>query len=175
MKIIELSKNEYKGYELEYKYITKFYYDVVIKKKKAITITLKKKKLRKKMEKKFVDKLFEDYIEAPDVFGIFDKKKLIAVIECSLESWNNRYRIYNLLVDPRYRKMGYGTALFKHAEEVATKKNARAIVLETQSCNDPAINFYMKQGLHFIGLDTMCYTNKDIDQKEVRLEFGKRL
>jgi len=155
--------------------VTKFYYDVVIKKKKAIIISLKKKKLRKKVEKKFVDHLFQDYIVAPDVFGIFEKKKLIAVIECSLDSWNNRYRIYNFLVDPRYRKMGYGTALFKHVEEVATKKGARAIVLETQSCNDPAISFYMKQGLHFIGLDTMCYSNNDIEQKEVRIEFGKRL
>jgi len=175
MKIIELSKNEYKGYELDYKYVTKFYYDVVIKKKKAIVITLKRKKFRKKVEKKFTDHLFEDYIEAPEVYGIFDKKKLIAVIECGLDTWNKRYRIYNFLVDPRYRKMGYGTALFKHAEEVAKKKNARGIILETQSCNDPAISFYMKQGLHFVGLDTMCYSDNDIEKKEVRIEFGKRI
>ncbi|PKK94206.1 MAG: N-acetyltransferase [Tenericutes bacterium HGW-Tenericutes-6] len=175
MKIVELDKKTYKGYELEYKYITKFFFDVVIKNRKAIVLTIKRKKFRRKQEKKFSSKLFEDYIEVPDVYAIFEKKNIIAVIEGSLETWNNRYRIWNLLVEPKYRKMGYGKALMTHMENIAKEKGARALVLETQSCNDPAIQFYLNQGFHFIGIDTMNYTNKDIDQKEVRLEFGKRI
>ncbi|MDO9628789.1 MAG: GNAT family N-acetyltransferase [Acholeplasmataceae bacterium] len=174
MKIVELNKNEYKGYELEYEYTTRFHYAVIIKKKKNIVISIKKKKMRK-TEKKFTDHLFAEYIENPRAFAIFEKKKMIGVIEGSLESWNKRYRIWNFIVDKRYRKEGYGKELFKYMVELAKKEDARAIVLEVQSCNEGAIGFYMSQGLHFVGMDTMSYTNNDIEEKEVRLEFGMRL
>ncbi len=175
MKIVELNKNEYEGYELEYQYFTRAYYDISIKKKQDIQIKIKRKKFRRKTEKGFKSKLFESYIERPQVFAVFDKRKIIGVIEGSLETWNNRYRIWNILVEKRYRDQGIGQALYRHIEAEAIKLSARAIVLEVQSCNDPAIGFYMKQGLHFIGLNTMEYSNDDIQKKEVRLEMGKRL
>lgn len=175
MKITELNRSEYQNYELDCKYITKAYFDVSIKKKKDIKITIKRKKMRKKIEKGFVSHLFESYIEKPQVYAIFDRKKVIAIIEGSLESWNNRYRIWNFWVDKKYRREGFGQALFSHIEHVAKDSGARALILEVQSCNDPAINFYLKQGLHFVGLNTMEYSNNDIQNKEVRLEMGKRL
>lgn len=175
MKINELSRSEYQNYELDCKYITKAYFDVSIKKKKDIKITIKRKKLRKKTEKGFVSHLFESYIEKPQVYAIFDRKKMIAVIEGSIESWNNRYRIWNFWVDKKYRREGFGQELFTHIEGIAKDSGARAMILEVQSCNDPAIHFYMKQGLHFVGLNTMEYSNDDIQNKEVRLEMGKRL
>ncbi len=175
MKIVELNRSEYQNYELDCKYTTKAYFDVSIKKKKSILITVKRKKLRRKLEKGFISHLYESHLENPKSFAIFERKRLIAVIEGSLESWNNRYRIWNLLVDKKYRKEGFGSLLFKHIEVVAKGLGARAIILEVQSCNDPAINFYSKQGLHFVGLNTMEYTNEDIQNKEVRLEMGKRL
>lgn len=174
MKIVELYIDEYKDYVLDCHYVTKAFYDVVIKKKKDIQIKIKRKKMRKQ-EKGFEAKLFESYIEKPQVFGIFDKKKLIAVIEGSLESWNNRYRVWNFWVDKKYRREGFGTYLFKHMIDQAVKIGARALILEVQSCNDPAISFYMSQGMHFIGLNTMEYSNNDIENKEVRLEMGRRL
>jgi ribosomal protein S18 acetylase RimI-like enzyme len=175
MKIIELTKDEYKGYPLSYQYTTKFYYDLSLKKKKDIKMSLKKKKFRKKVEKSFDSKLFEDFVENPKVFAIFDKKKMIAVIEGSYESWNNRFRIWEFLVDKKYRREGYGKALFNFISEYAIKLGSRALVLEVQSCNEPAISFYIDRGLHLIGFDTMSYSNKDIENKEIRLEFGKRL
>ncbi len=175
MKIIELSKKEYKGYKLEYRYQTKFFYDVKIKEKHDVKITLKKKKTLFKQEKTFKDELFADYIDVSDVFGIFEKKKLIAVVEGSLETWNSRYRIWNVLVEQKYRRKGYGKMLFDHIEMVAKKKGARALILETQSCNYPAIQFYKKMGYHFKGLDLASYSNDDIKKKEVRLEYGKEI
>jgi ribosomal protein S18 acetylase RimI-like enzyme len=174
-RIEQLSEIEYKDYKLEYEYITKSYYHVSIKKKKELKITIKKKRFRRKQEKKFTDYLFQKYVEQPQVFGIFDRKKLIGVIEGSLETWNNRYRIWNFLVDKKSRRNGYGKMLFDHIVEIAKEQKARAIVLECQSCNDPAISFYLKRGMHFIGLDTMSYTNNDIDNKEVRIEMGMRI
>lgn len=175
MKIVELQKETYKGYEIEVSYMTKAYHHIKIKKSKAINLTIKRKKTFKKQQKSFTMHLFEDHIEQPRVFGIFERRKLIAVIEGSIESWNNVYRIWNLYVSKRHRKEGFGTALFEHIEHIARTLDARAIILEVQSCNDPAIMFYQKQGLHFVGLNTLAYTNEDVQRKEVRLEYGKRL
>jgi ribosomal protein S18 acetylase RimI-like enzyme len=175
MKIVELSATEYQGYELEYTYVTKAYYDVVIKKRRGIVITIKRKKMLRKTEKSFKSKLFESYVEKPRVYAIFDRKKLVGVIEGSIESWNNRFRIWNFLVDKKYRGEGYGKALFDHMMMIAESEKARAVILEVQSCNDPAISFYMRQGFHFVGLNTMDYTNHDIENKEVRLEMAKRI
>ncbi len=174
MKIVALDQQDYKDYELDCHYVTRAFYDVIIKKKKDILIKIKRKKMRKQ-EKGFTSKLFESYIEKPEVYGIFDKKKLIAAIEGSLETWNNRFRIWNFWVDKKYRREGFGTYLFKHVVDRAVALGARAVILEVQSCNDPAIAFYLSQGLHFVGLNTMEYSNQDIEQKEVRLEMARRL
>lgn len=175
MKIIELQKSDYKRYALDCNYQTKAYYDVIIKNKKEIKISIKRKKYGSKQEKGFVSHLFEDYIEKPIVFGMFDQKKLVGVIEGSIETWNNRFRIWNFYVEKKYRNEGIGKALFEHMVEFAKNEKARAIILEVQSCNDNAIQFYMKRGLHFVGLNTMEYSNEDIERKEVRLEMGKRM
>ncbi|MBE0701499.1 MAG: hypothetical protein IH571_07410, partial [Acholeplasmataceae bacterium] len=71
MKIIELDKKEYKGFEIDCRYQTKAFFDVSIKKKKAILIKVKKKKLFKKKEKSFSATLFDEYIEAPRAFAVF--------------------------------------------------------------------------------------------------------
>ena len=46
------------------------------------------------------------------------------------------------------------------------------IHLETQSCNTNAIGFYLHQGFELIGFDKCCYTNKDIERREVRINLG---
>lgn len=175
MKIVELKKENCVDIELDCFYQTKAYYDVSIKKGKSITIHIKRKKLFKKMDKGFKAKLFEDYIQNPDVYGIYDGKKLIGCIEGSLETWNNRYRIWNFWVDKKYRREGFGKLLFEYITKIAEQKKARAIILEVQSCNDNAIKFYLKNGLHFVGLNVLEYSNNDIENKEVRLEMGKRI
>ncbi len=58
------------------------------------------------------------------------------------------------------------------AKEIALSQNRRAIILETQSCNTGAIEFYLHEGFELIGFDTCCYTNNDIDRREVRLDLG---
>jgi hypothetical protein len=49
------------------------------------------------------------------------------------------------------------------------------LILETQSCDVSAIDFYLKQGFDLIGFDSAAYSNDDIEKKEVRLEFGLSL
>ncbi len=73
---------------------------------------------------------------------------------------------------PAFQRRGIGRALLAVAKAQAQRERRRAIILETQSCNVAAIDFYLHQGFSLIGLDTCCYTNTDIQRKEVRLEFG---
>ena len=86
MKIVALDKEQYKGYEIETTYQTKFLHLVKIKKSKHIDITIKKKRIFRNKDRILQMKLFEDYIEQPDVFAIFERKKIIAVIEGSIET-----------------------------------------------------------------------------------------
>lgn len=174
MQIKPLDYGEYKGFELDCHYVTKVYRNVQIKEDRAIKVIIKRKKM-KKTQKGFLASLYESHIKNGMAYGLFKGRNLIGVIEGSLESWNNTYRIWNFWVEQRYRREGYGTELFTHIEKEASLLGARALILEVQSCNDPAIKFYEKMGLHFVGLDTIAYTNEDIRQKEVRLEYGKRL
>ena len=73
---------------------------------------------------------------------------------------------------PEFRGHGLGAAFLERAKADACQAGARMIVLETQSCNVPAIRFYLKQGFQLIGFDLASYTNDDRQRREVRLEFG---
>jgi ribosomal protein S18 acetylase RimI-like enzyme len=78
-------------------------------------------------------------------------------------------------VEEEFRRRGIGTLLLKHAVKISKEKGARMLVLETQTCDVPAINFYVKFGFELIGFDTAAYSNEDIEKKEVRLELGLKL
>lgn len=51
------------------------------------------------------------------------------------------------------------------AKDIAKANNNRAIILETQTCNVNAIDFYHSQGFLFDGIETTCYSNDDIKKK----------
>ena len=115
-------------------------------------------------------------MEEPSLFGAFVDGTLASYVETSHERWNNRLRISNILVEAPFRGMGVGRALFEQAENRAREVKARAVVLETQSCNVPAIRFYEKMGMGGgIGCDLLAYSNEDISRGEVGLEMGKPL
>ena len=65
--------------------------------------------------------------------------------------------------------------LMKRAVEVAKERGARMLILETQSNNAVAIDFYLRLGFQLVGFDVAAYSNEDVDKKEVRLELGLKL
>ncbi len=81
-------------------------------------------------------------------------------------------RVWEFLVKEEFRRMGIGDMLMGLAAKAAKEKGARMLVLETQSCNVPAIAFYLKQGFDLIGFDSAAYSNEDVKRQEVRLEMG---
>ena len=175
VEIRELDQS-WKGKSFLFRYTTSHHYAVSISKTpEATVIRLRREALPEPLHKSFESSLFSDWLTAPKAFGVFEGEILLGFIELSQEDWNNRLRITNLWVDENHRFQGIGKTLVAQAIESAKASGQRALVLETQSCNDLAIRFYQSCGFELIGLDTTHYQNDDIQRAEVRLEFGMTL
>ncbi|ASZ12768.1 GNAT family N-acetyltransferase [Chitinophaga pendula] len=94
------------------------------------------------------------------------------LVAYNFQEWNNTIRVWDLYIAPAFKRRGIGSALMQHVKEAARQEGARAVVLESQSSNYPAIRFYLSQGFDLVGLDTISYSNEDVQQGEVRLELG---
>lgn len=173
VKIVELDKS-WKGRVFVYHYTTSFYYDLELLDKAdgSFCFCLTKKAFEEPTEKQFEGSLFSDWLFEPVAYGAFDGDTLLGVMCLSVEDWSRRLRVAELWVDEPFRHQGVGKKLMAKAIDYARSKNLRGLVLETQSCNEPAIRFYHSCGLRFIGLDATHYSNDDILKREVRLEMG---
>ena len=175
-KIIELFKSHTPLPRLKYEYTTNQHHQLQISHtKKSWTANLTLTSLPEPVKKQFEDELFADHVGEPRAFAALLKEEQIGWIELGYHKWNNRMRIWELLVKKEHRGKGIGTQLMKHAIKLTKEKGARMLVLETQSCNVKAIQFYLKHGFQLIGFDTAAYSNEDIDKGEVRLELGLKL
>ena len=180
--IISLPKEEWKGTHIYLKYTSAEYYDLeVTESREFFQVNMVKKQFEKPVthspeEYDFPDSLYQDHWENAQAYGIVDessgKKELLACIELCPEEWSNRLIVTELWVSDNLQRQGIGTALMNLAKEQARIQKRRAIILETQSCNVRAIDFYRKQGFQLIGFDSCCYTNIDIERHEIRFDFG---
>lgn len=176
--IIHLPKENWKDTTLPMGYTTEEFYDVKLEKSTSgYSIQLARKKLSEPLthspeEDDFPDQLYAKYYEHAFAWGIVMEDELIAAIETDPELWSNRLRITEIWVREDYRRKGIGHALMEIAKEQARKERRRCIILETQSCNVDALDFYHQEGFTLIGLDTCAYSNDDMQKKEVRLEMG---
>ena len=178
--IVPLPKQKWKGTLVPIRYTTDSYFDLeltetddsiqarMVKKQFAAPVT------HTPEEYNFPDKLYQDYWEQAEAYGILSEEtgELIACIELCPEEWSNRLMVTELWVADRFHRMGLGTRLMNLAKEKAKEQGRRAIILETQSCNVRAIAFYRSQGFRLIGFDTCCYANNDVARHEVRFNFG---
>ncbi|MFC4355632.1 GNAT family N-acetyltransferase [Chryseomicrobium palamuruense] len=122
--------------------------------------------------KHLVEEIFESYKEGSEVYVAEIDGKEAAILTIQYMEWNKTLLIHDLYVDAAYSKQGLGSRLIERAKERAHELGARALTLETQTSNYPAIQFYLKNGFELIGFNTMSYTNTDVQNKEVRIEMG---
>ena len=181
-KIVPLPKEQWKGVPIPMRYTTEEYYDLEVSENAD---AFEAKMIKKKFEKPvthapedydFPDGLYQDHWEKAEAYGLYreedGKKILMACIEVCPEEWSYRLMVTELWVDDSLHRQGIGTALMNKAKEVAKEQGRRAIILETQSCNVRAIAFYRAQGFHLIGFDSCCYTNRDVERREIRFNMG---
>ncbi len=167
----EVDSNNVKDKMLNFTYESDGYYDL-LSSEDGLTFSFQYQNHPNKIVKSSKDALVPSYIEEPLVFIAYKDDKEVGYLTLGIERWNNRLRIWNILVLNEYQNQGIGTILMKKAKEVMKLTSSRQIVLETQSCNNRAINFYIKNGFRFIGFDTACYSNFDLMRKEIRMEFA---
>lgn len=83
-------------------------------------------------------------------------------------------RIDDLIVGNQYRRYGIGSLLLKCAADWARKRGCWAIVLETQSVNYPAIQFYLRNGMEVWSINQHFYPPGP-DEYEVAVLMGMRV
>ena len=103
---------------------------------------------------------------------MYSAGRLVAAIETCPEIWSNGLLVTELWIDAPFRKQGLGHALMEVAKKQALREHRRAVILETQSCNVNAVDFYLHEGFTLIGLVSCCYGKNDLARKEVRLNLG---
>ena len=178
LEIQELSKENWKGTLLPVSYLSDYYYDIWIEKTEdGFHIPIKKKQFEATFrhlpeDGEYPDRLYEDWWENARAFGIVEGGTLLAAIEICPKEWSNRLLITELFVGEEIRGQGYGRRLIDLAKTITIQNKYRVLMLETQSSNVNAVDFYLHEGFTLIGFDTCCYTNNDIERREVRFNMG---
>ena len=182
LKIIHLPREEWEGTVIPMRYTTEEYYDVIIdRNEKGYDVRIHKKKFDAPVthypeEYDYSDRLYQPHWEKAYAWGIVEEdakgRKMAACIETCPEEWSNRLMVTELWVHEKLRRKGIGHRLMAMAKEQVVKERRRAVILETQSCNTGAICFYEKEGFEMIGFDSCCYSNRDRERKEVRINMG---
>ena len=176
--IIPLPKEQWKHTNLPIGYTTQTYYDVAVDRTAGgFVMQMEKKQFDAPVthgqeEYDFPDKLYADWWERAQAYGIVENGALLAAIELCPEEWSGRMMITELWVAESLRGQGIGKRLIALAKEKTMQGNHRALILETQSCNVCAVDFYLHMGFTLIGFDSCCYANNDLFRKEVRLDLG---
>lgn len=83
-------------------------------------------------------------------------------LDMTVQAWQRRGWINDMAVVKKYRRQGIGSALLRVAFRWARDRQLRAVMLETQTKNYPAICFYRKHGFTFCGFNDRYYANRDI-------------
>jgi ribosomal protein S18 acetylase RimI-like enzyme len=174
--VIEIFEKDYPdNKQVLFTYSSKYFYDVS---RKLTTngwiFELKVKEFYDVFEKKQMEELFQPYKENTRYFSYHNQNgHEIGVISIGKQEWNNVCRIWDIYIQSQFQKLGIGSELVKYAEKLAVEWKCRAIVVECQSSNFPAIKFYMKNGFTLAGFDLYNYSNDDQQNHEVRLEMIK--
>ena len=169
MEIRELDRATYAGYTYRETYTTPRYYDVQVR---GRGFSLELREAEPPLERVMSDALFAGWLEAPVAYGAFDGDTLMGAVEGSPETWHNVFRVSNLFVKAAYRRRGIGRALLTHIVNVARRPGVyRGAMLETQTCNVPAISLYEQLGFTLCRIDLCEYTNDDVQNREARIDL----
>ena len=101
-----------------------------------------------------------------------DTERIVGILDIEERAWNQTVWIWNIMLDEAVRGQGLGTRLMERTIAWAKHRQARAIILETQTNNVPACRFYAKMGFKLVGLNTMFYSNRDNERDEIAIFWG---
>lgn len=174
--IKKLDREKWKGAHLPMRYRSSYYYDVIVS-HNPFEVRLKRKKYpvlftHNCEDQKYPDRLYEEWWENAEAYGIAENGTVFAAIELCPEEWSNRLIVTELCMIEELRGKGLGAELMDLAKAKCMEGGYRALILETQSSNGNAVDFYLHEGFSVIGMDLCCYSNRDLEKGEVRLNLG---
>ncbi len=176
MDFVFLPRQEYEYHELHYRYTSDEYYKTQANESEdGFSFSFIREKLPEALYHDSYDTLYQPYWQNCSAYAAVENGEILGYIELEREEWNARLRITNLLIKEGHRRKGIGKFLIKRAEEIALNEDFRLIVLETQTCNVIAIDFYLACSFRFAGTNIFFYSNDDIGEKEVMIEMVKLL
>jgi ribosomal protein S18 acetylase RimI-like enzyme len=170
-----LTKEKWQGHEIFFSDFADNCYDVKIThEQNKFSVLIEKQPLKKREIIKYPQKLFTTGYADVKAWGVFDGERLIAGVETGVESRSKSPRLYISLlwVDEDYRRKGIAAALISTAKKRAIDESFRAVFLETWSCNEHAVAFYLSQGFRLIGFDNCANSNEDVEKYNVPLKLG---
>ncbi len=100
--------------------------------------------------------------------------QVAGVVLLNVEEWRSVARIEDIIVGRLFRRYGIGSLLLNCAADWARNRGCRAILLETQNINYPAIRFYLRNGLEVWSISQHHYPPGS-DEHEVAIFMGKML
>lgn len=106
--------------------------------------------------------------------GAYEGEQLVGIALAEKQSWSNRLWVWEFHIAESHRGQGIGSTLMEAVAQKGRAAGLRAIFLETQTTNVPAIRFYRKAGFTLDGLNISLYTNDDWPDGEMAL-FMKRV
>lgn len=180
MQIKQIYQKDYpNNKKITYEYDSDQYYEFnmdILADNKGWIISWKLKPFTETFHKYEECPLFNDYKMPAEYYLVLNEnEEEIGYLVIGYVTWNKLARVWDLSITDNYRRKGIGTKLLQLAENKAREWNCRALILETQSSNFKAIKFYLNFGFSLSGYDQLCYSNQDIERKEIRIEMGKYL
>lgn len=96
--------------------------------------------------------------------------RLVGLLDAEYTDWNNAVVLHNLYVDRELRGQGLGQQFWALLTRFAKDCGARAILVETQTNNVPALRFYLAMGCRLSGIDDALY-DEPLHEVAVFLEY----
>ncbi|MFD0618146.1 GNAT family N-acetyltransferase [Paenibacillus sp. GCM10027629] len=100
---------------------------------------------------------YEELVKQGYSLGLYIDNKLAALAISEAQTWNNTLMLWHLHVHEDHRRQKYGYMLLNKVIELAQENGFRAVTLETQNTNVPAIHFYKQCGFEIEGIDLSMY------------------
>lgn len=85
------------------------------------------------------------------------------------QEWNNTMWLVDIRVRQEAQRVGLGTALIDHLQQITRRRGARGILVETQINNFPAVSLYRRCGFQIAGFNDHLYANRDLAEQNVAL------
>ena len=120
---------------------------------------------------------YEAYIGSVDTLFLVaeEENRVIGFSSISLEKWNNSTWVNQIVVAPKFRRKGYASKMIREMIVWAKKKDVRVVLVESQTGNVVATNFYIKNGFRICGYNDRYYTNQPTDTNEIALFLSQDL